>query len=264
MKKQPIHERHFKRIHNSTFFFFVNLFQAQYFMKWKCIIADDTEIDNLMVVSYVKRFPFFELVGAFTSSRDALAAIEKHKPDILFLDVDMPHYSGIELRKKALEIPACVFITSHPEYALEGFELDAIDYIVKPLTFDRFSKTVKRIEEFMDIRNKAELFEASIGGGSIFIREGYSETKVKLSDVRYLEALKNYTLIATPEKKHRVLLNIGTLLKDDNFRSFVRVHRGFAVQKHFINQIRPGEIELNDNSTIPVGRNYKENLSQLL
>ena len=80
-------------------------------MKWKCIIADDTEIDNLMVVSYVKRFPFFELIGAFTSSRDALAAIENNKADIIFLDVDMPHYSGIELRKKAMEIPACVFIT---------------------------------------------------------------------------------------------------------------------------------------------------------
>src|SRR6476660_6022778 len=175
-------------------------------MKWKCIIADDTEIDNLMFVSYGKRFPFLELIGAFTSSRDALAAIENNKADIIFLDVDMPHYSGIELRKKAMEIPACVFITSHPEFALEGFELDAIDYIVKPLTFDRFSKTVRRIEEFMDIRQKAELFDASIGGDSIFIKEGHSETKVKLTDVRYLEALKNYTLIATREKKHRVVL----------------------------------------------------------
>jgi DNA-binding LytR/AlgR family response regulator len=233
-------------------------------MKWKCIIVDDTEIDNLMVLSYVKRFPFFEVVGAYTSSRDALEAMARHRLEVVFLDVDMPHYSGIELRKKAMDVPACVFITSHPEFALEGFELDAIDYIVKPLSFDRFTKTVKRIEEFMDIRNKAELFEANIGGGSIFIKEGHAETKVKLTDVRYLEALKNYTLIATPEKKHRVLLNIGTLLKDDNFKSFVRVHRGFAVQKHFISQIRASEIELGDSITIPVGRNYKENLSQLL
>jgi two-component system, LytTR family, response regulator len=233
-------------------------------MKWKCIIADDTEIDNLMVVSYVKRFPFFELIGAFTSSREALAAIENNKADVIFLDVDMPHYSGIELRKKAMDIPACVFITSHPEFALEGFELDALDYIVKPLTFDRFSKTVKRIEEFMDIRNKAELFDATIGGDSIFIKEGHSETKVRLTDVRYLEALKNYTIIATPEKKHRVLLNLGTLLKDDNFRSFVRVHRGFAVQKHFVKKISTQEITLEGDITVPVGRNYKENLAPLL
>ncbi len=233
-------------------------------MKWKCLIADDTEIDNLTVVSYVKRFPFFEIVGAYTSSKEAVAALYDHKIDVIFLDIDMPHFSGIEVRKRALEVPACVFITSHPEYAIEGFELDALDFIVKPLTFDRFSKTVKRIEEFMDIRNKAELFDATIGGDSIFIREGHAETKVKLTDVLYLEALKNYTLIATPEKKHRVLLNIGTLLKDDNFRSFIRVHRGFAVQKHFIKKISAQEIELNDRIAIPVGRNYKENLSLLL
>jgi DNA-binding LytR/AlgR family response regulator len=176
----------------------------------------------------------------------------------------MPNFNGIEVRKRALEIPACIFITSHPEYAIEGFELDALDFIVKPLTFDRFSKTVRRIEEFMDIRNKAELFDATIGGDSIFIREGHSETKVKLTDVLYLEALKNYTLIATPEKKHRVLLNIGMLLKDENFSSFVRVHRGFAVQKHFIKKISAQEIELNNRMAIPVGRNYKDNLSQLL
>jgi len=233
-------------------------------MKWNCLIADDVEIDNLLVAAYARRFPFFEIAGAYTSSREALAAIETKKIDVIFLDVDMPHVSGIELRKKAIEIPACVFITSHPEYAIEGFELDALDYIVKPLTFERFSKTVKRIEEFMDIRNKAELFDATIGGDSIFIREGHIETKVRLVDVRYLEALKNYTLIATPETTHRVLLNLGTLLKDDNFRSFIRVHRGFAVQRHFIKKIGANEITLEDGTVIPVGRNYKDNLSQLV
>jgi DNA-binding LytR/AlgR family response regulator len=230
-------------------------------MKWNCLIADDVEIDNLLVVAYAKRFPFFEIAGAYTSSREALAAIDREKIDVIFLDVDMPHVSGIELRKKAIEIPACVFITSHPEYAIEGFELDALDYIVKPLTFERFAKTVKRIEEFMDIRNKAEMFDATIGGDSIFIKEGHAETKVRLVDVRYLEALKNYTLIATSEKKHRVLLNLGTLLKDENFRSFVRVHRGFAVQRHFIRKMSAQEIVLEGGIPIPVGRNYKDNLS---
>jgi two-component system LytT family response regulator len=233
-------------------------------MKWKCVIADDTEVDNLTVVSYAKRFAFFEIVGAFTSSHQALACIEKNPIDIIFLDIDMPGLSGLELRKRVSEIPACIFITSHTEYAIEGFELDALDYIVKPLTFDRFTKTVKRIEEFMDIRQKASLFDASIGGDAIFIKEGHAETKVKMTDILYLEALKNYTLIVTPEKKHRVLLNIGTLLKDENFQSFIRVHRGFAVQKHLIKKIRANEIELEYTITIPLGRNYKENLTKLL
>ena len=233
-------------------------------MKWKCVIVDDTEIDNLTVVSYVKRFPVFEVYGAFTSSREALKTLEKNDTDVIFLDIDMPHMSGIELRKKATEIPACIFITSHPEFAIEGFELDALDYIVKPLTFDRFSKTVKRIEEFMDIKNKASLFEATIGGGSVFIREGHTETKLKLTEILYLEALKNYTLVVTRDKTYRVLISIGALLKEPDFQAFIRIHRGFAIQQHFIEKITAQEVFLSENISIPIGRLYKDNLKSIL
>lgn len=232
--------------------------------KLNCIIVDDTEIDRLTVLSYVKKIPFFEVIGAYSSSKEALIALENEKIDVAFFDIDMPQYSGIDLRKKASKIPVCVFITSHPEYAIEGFELDALDYIVKPLSFERFTKAVNRIEEYMDIKSKAAFFEATIGLGSIFIKEGHSETKVRLLDILYLEALKNYTLIVTKEKKHRVLLNLGALMKDTNFQSFVRVHRGFAVQKHFIQKVHAHEIELNHAILIPIGRNYKDNVKALL
>lgn len=229
--------------------------------KLKCIIVDDVEIDRLMVVSYVNKFSTFEVVGVFDNATKAIDAIENNKIDILFLDIDMPNISGIELRKKAQEIPVCVFITSHPEYAVESFELEALDYIIKPLTAERFAQTIKRIEDYLDIKNKASLFEATIGGGSIFIKEGTNETKINLADVLYLEALKNYTIINTKNTKHRVLLNIGMLLKDDNFQSFIRVHRGYAVQKHFIERISSQEVILNNNFSIPIGRNYKDNLN---
>lgn len=232
--------------------------------KWKCIIIDDTEIDRLMVASYVSKFSSFEIVGVFADARKAVEAIENNKVDILFLDIDMPNISGIELRKKALEIPVCVYITSHPEYAVESFELEALDYIVKPVTSLRFMQTIKRIEDYMNIKNKASLFEATVGAGSIFIKEGTVETKVNVCDVLYLEALKNYTIVNTKVSKHRVLLNIGMLLKDDNFKSFIRVHRGYAVQKHFIERIASQEVILNDNFSIPVGRSYKENLNEIL
>lgn len=229
--------------------------------KLNCIIVDDVEIDRLMVSSYVNRFSQFEILGVFEDAAKAIECIENNKVDILFLDIDMPKLSGIELRKKVLEIPVCIFITSHPEYAVESFELEALDYMVKPINSLRFSQTIKRIEDYMDIKNKATLFEATVGGGSIYIKEGTVETKINLSDVLYLEALKNYTIIYTKANKHRVLLNIGMLLKDENFHSFIRVHRGFAVQKHFIEKFSSTEIILNNSSVIPIGRNYKENLN---
>jgi len=232
--------------------------------KYTCIIVDDVEIDRLMIQLYLNKFSNFELIGAFSTAKQAIEVLEKTNVDILFLDIDLPNSSGIEIRKKALEVPVCIFITSHPEYALESFELETLDYIVKPLHFDRFSKTIKRIDEYLELKNKASLFEATIGGGSIYIKESHAETKINLSDVLYLEALKNYTIINTTDKKFRVLQNIGHLLKDKNFQSFIRIHRSFAVQKHFIEKITSQEIILNNNFSVPVGRNYKDNLNEIL
>jgi len=229
--------------------------------KYTCIIIDDDEIDRLTVLSFAKKFPVLDILGVFESAEDALPFIEKEKVDILFLDIDMPGLNGIEFRKKALEIPVCIFITAHPEHAVESFEIETLDFIVKPLKLDRFAQTVSRIEEFMEIKLKASLFEASIGGDTIYIKEGHEQTKVKLHEILYLEALKDYTLVITDKKRHCVLSSIGNLLKEDHFQSFIRIHRSFAVQKQFIQKINSTEIILNNNISIPVGRSYKENLN---
>jgi len=231
--------------------------------KYTCIIIDDDEIDRLTVVSFAKKFPVLDIVGVFESAEKALSIIEKEKIDVLFLDIDMPGLSGIEFRKKALEIPVCIFITAHPEHAVESFEIETLDFIVKPLKLDRFAQTVSRIEEFMEIKLKALLFEASIGGDTIYIKEGHEQTKVKLHEILYLEALKDYTLIITDKNRHCVLSSIGNLLKENHFQSFIRIHRSFAVQKQFIQKINSSEILLHNNITIPVGRSYKENLNLL-
>ena len=229
--------------------------------KYSCIIVDDDEIDRLTVLSFAKKFPILNILGVFESAEDALPIIEREKIDILFLDIDMPGLNGIEFRKKALEIPVCIFITAHPEHAVESFQIETLDFIVKPLKLDRFTQTMSRIEEFMEIKLKASLFEASIGGDTIYIKEGHEQTKVKLHEILYLEALKDYTLVITDKKRHCVLSSIGNLLKEDHFQSFIRIHRSFAVQKQFIQKINSTEILLNNNISIPVGRSYKDNLN---
>lgn len=229
--------------------------------KYTCIIIDDDEIDRLTAVSYAKKFPVLDIVGVFESAEDAVPFLEKEKIDILFLDIDMPGLNGIEFRKQALDVPVCVFITAHPEHAVESFQIETLDFIVKPLKLDRFTQTVNRIEEFMEIKLKASLFEASIGGDTIYIKEGHEQTKVKLHEILYLEALKDYTLVVTDKKRHCVLSSIGNLLKEDHFQSFVRIHRSFAVQKQYVQKINSSEIILNNNAVIPIGRSYKENLN---
>jgi len=230
---------------------------------FNCIIIDDDEIDRLTVVSFAKKFPALNIVGVFSDAGDALFTLEKEEVHILFLDIDMPELNGIEFRKMASHVPVCIFITAHPEHAVESFELDTLDFIVKPLKLDRFTQTVNRISDYMEIKLKALLFESSIGGDTIYIKEGHEQTKVKLHDILYLEALKDYTKIVTPQKRHCVLSTLGTLLKEAHFSSFIRVHRSYAVQKQFVQKILPNEVQLNNDVLIPVGRSYKDSLKFL-
>ncbi len=224
-----------------------------------CIIIDDEEIDRLSTIAQVKRHSLFNIVGIYESANDVMNE-NFDDVQVAFLDIDMPETSGLDFRKKFSNIPVCIFITAHPEHAAESFELDTLDFIIKPIKQERFQKTAHRIEAFFEIKNKAALFESSLGGDTIYIKEGHEQTKIKLHDILYLEALKDYTLLVTDKKKHCVLSNLGTLLKDEHFKSFVRVHRSFAVQKNFISKILSNELILLDNHIIPIGRSYKENI----
>lgn len=228
---------------------------------FNCIIIDDDEIDRLTVVSYAKRFPNLKIIGIFENAEDALPLLEKEKIDILFLDIDMPSLNGLDFRKKAMQVPVCIYITAHPEHAVESFELDTLDFIVKPIKIDRFTQTMSKIEDYMELKHKAQLFESTIGGDVIYIKEGHAETKVKLHDILYLEALKDYTKIVTSTKRHCVLTSIGNLLKEPYFQSFIRIHRSFAVQKQYIEKKMTNELLLNNGALIPIGRSYKDNLS---
>lgn len=231
---------------------------------WNCIIVDDEDVDRLMAVSFAKRFPCLNIIGSYKSAEEALPILEKEKIDVLFLDIDMPGYSGVELRKKAMEVPVCIFITGHAEYAVESFDLETLDFIVKPLRFDRFERAMQRVEQFLEIKQKANLFELSFGDNAVFIKEGTEKSKINLYDILYLEALKDYTFLVTSQKKHCVWSNLGTLLKQETFNSFTRIHRSFAIQKQFVKKVSSQEIMLSNDTLIPVGRSYKESVKLLL
>lgn len=231
---------------------------------WNCIIVDDELVDRLMVVSFAKRFPKLNIIGAYANANEALAVLDKQKIDILFLDIDMPGTNGLDLRKKAIEVPVCIYISSHPEYAVESFDLETLDFIVKPIKFDRFEKAMLRAEQFLEVNQKAKLFELSFGKDVINIKEGTEQYKINLFDILYLEALKDYTLLVTNQKKHCIWSNIGSLLKQETFRDFIRIHKSFAVQRQFVKKFTSQEVEMNNDALIPVGRSFKDNLNLVL
>lgn len=230
--------------------------------KITCMVVDDDKIDRLTTVSFLNDFPFVEILGVYASPLEALAAAQLQVPDVLFLDIDMPEMTGLELRKQLLHIPACVFITSYPDYAVEGFEMAALDFLVKPFTVERFAAMMVRLQQHVSIRHKASLLEHTLGADTIFIKDGHEQIKLQLHEVIYLEALKDYTGVVTAQKKYAVLSPLGNLIKEKAFGSFIRIHRSYAIQKHFIKKISSGEVWVN-NIVLPVGRTYKAALNGL-
>ena len=233
---------------------FVNKFH-NFMHKYSCIIIDDNELDRLIVESYVRKFDQFSILGVFSNVLDAIGDINSNPPDIFFLDIDMPEMSGLQFRRIMKDIPVCVFITSHAEHAVEGFEVEALDFIVKPVDLERFTLSINRICDYLDLRIKA--IKPELDNESVFLKEGYGKVKIVINDILYIEALKDLTRIVTIDKQYCVSSSFGNLLNESAFRSFLRVHRSFAVSKKYIHKIQSQKIELKNGVSIPLGRSYK-------
>jgi DNA-binding LytR/AlgR family response regulator len=227
---------------------------------YRYIIVDDQEIDQLTLISLLHKNPQFEMVGCFSDGTSALQFLSEEHVDIAFLDIDIDGENGLELRKKINNVPACVFVTSHPEYALEGFELEALDYIIKPARKERFEQTLLKIISYLEIKEKAANYDMHFNEQHLVIKEGYEQVRIQLKDILYLEALKDYTLVVTSHKKHCILSNIGNLLKQDGFSEFIRIHRSYAVAKSEISKIGAQAIKTMNGLELPVGRSFKTNL----
>jgi two-component system LytT family response regulator len=226
---------------------------------FNCIIADDDEIDRLTTLSFAKFYPFLQITGCFASAEETLEQVKTSKPDVLLLDIEMPGMSGLELRQQLIDVPACIFITSYPDFAVESFEMSVLDFLIKPLKADRFEKAMRRLEDYLLIKQKAELLDLTLGADTLFIKDGHDHIKIQLHEVLYLEALKDYTSIVTAKRKYCVLSSLGNLLTEKTFRAFVRIHRSYAVQKHYVKKITSREVMVND-ILLPVGRTYRDSL----
>ncbi len=227
------------------------------------IAVDDNPIDLLMLKEYAKEFPFLQQLGTYSTPADGLAAINELNPDLLFLDVEMPGSTGIELLKQVKEkVPVAVFITSHPEFAIEGFELSALDYIVKPLTEERFAATARRIEEYWAMKQKAEAYEVLFEAESLTIKEGHTQVKLPQSDIIYLEAMQDYTKVVTEKRNYLTLTTLTAFLEKLSDKKFMRVHRSYAVALGRIKELHAGKI-ICGNNEIPVGKTYRSMVTQI-
>jgi len=234
--------------------------------RYKYIIIDDDDFDRLSANYYLKNYSFIEHKASFSTAADALHYLENNKIDILFLDIEMPKINGLELAKKIKENATCVvFITSHPEFALEGYNLDAFDFITKPLSKERFDLCMYRIKEYLALKFKADLFEHCFKNDTILVKSGHDYISIQPYQIVCLEALKDYTKIVLLNNKSTTIHgNLGSVLKEDNFKHFIRIHKSYAIQKSYINIIKTNEIILTNGKTLPIGQNYRKMLLGML
>jgi DNA-binding LytR/AlgR family response regulator len=218
-----------------------------------CIAIDDEPLALDLLKRYIAKIYFLELKGAFTDAFEAKKSIDTSHVDILFLDIQMPDINGIEFSKTiSSKDIAVIFTTAFSEYAVEGFNVDAIDYLVKPIEYDRFLKSVYKAKEYIDYISNQELQE-----GYIFVKSDYQMVKINLKDILYIEGLDDYIKIHMIQKSVLTLMTLKTISQKLPPKEFLRVHRSYIVPVGKIENISKSKIKIMDRE-IPIGVSYSE------
>jgi two-component system LytT family response regulator len=221
------------------------------------IAIDDEPIALDVVKSHAAKVPFVELSATFTNAFDALVYIQQNKVDLMFLDIKMPDISGIDFLKSMNNPPMVVFTTAYSEHAVKGFELDAIDYLLKPFSLSRFLKACNKAHELHNLRNKPV---AEAVPGFIFIKDGYKQVKVQLDDILVVEAAGNYTKIhLTGRRSLSTRIALADMQQLLPGKKFIRTHRAFIVAWDKIDKFDRTEIII-DEHIVPIGAMYAPQL----
>lgn len=227
----------------------------------KCVIIDDEPLAIEIIETYLQKIDNKEIIGKFTNPIKALAFLTNHTVDLVFLDIQMPNLTGIDLVKSVKKLPQFIFTTAYPQYALEGFDLNATDYLVKPIPFPRFLQAVNKAETYHKSRENL----TQIPNDFIFVRSEYENIKIAVEEITYIEGLKDYIKIFTENstKATLTLMSFKEILEKINHPNFLRVHRSFIVNVSQIDSLQKSRIIIGEKY-IPIGETYKEKVLESL
>ena len=223
---------------------------------YNCIIIDDEPIAIRVISSYIDKFEEFKIVGGFTNAIEALKVLHQQQVDLLFLDIQMPGINGLDFIKSITKPPKVIFTTAFRNYAADAFEVDALDYLVKPIPFERF---LKAINKFLDLQKRTETTQ-NMGNENDFIvlKSEKKNHKIRVNDILYIESLDDYIRVHTKQDKLVCYSRLKTLENElCGYNFMVRVHRSFIVNLKSIKAYNHFSIDI-ANRQIPIGRSYKE------
>lgn len=226
----------------------------------KCIIVDDEPLAVQLIESHIEKCDSITAVSSFTNPLEALSFLQKNQVDIIFLDVQMPEITGIQVAKIINDQTKIIFTTAYPNYAVEGFELNATDYLVKPITLERFLKAVSRISIESKVENSSSK-ENEVDLDYVFVKTEYKHVKIAISDILFLKSLGDYVSIHTREKRIMTLENMKSFENKLSSSKFSRVHRSYIVAIDKIDFIEKNRIVIQDES-IAIGGKYQDDFWQ--
>ena len=234
-------------------------------MMIRCAIVDDEFLARQYLSDYVSKIPFLELVGDFNSPLKVIDLIKKGKIDLLFLDIQMPDITGLDFLRTLDKQPLVIFTTAYKEYALEGYEFNVTDYLLKPFSFERFLKAVNKVSEALE--NKTSYPETEQPSPKLYddyltIRADRKHYKINYDNLIYIEGQKAYVTFHTSNKKITALASLKELEEKLPEKKFIRIHKSYIVSIKHIDSLEGNLIEINKNQ-LPVGKSYRKAIEKV-
>lgn len=232
-------------------------------MKTTCLIIDDEPLAQELIGRYVQNTPFLECVGICSSAIEALAFMNTHKVDLLFLDIQMPELSGLDFSKNVPKETRIIFTTAFDQYALEGYKVNALDYLLKPFSYTEFYSAALRAQEWFEAQAATGLHRNT---GFIFVKSEYKQVRIDLKEVIYFEGLKDYIKIWIQDQPKPILtlLRLKALESELDPKRFMRVHRSFTVSLENIRAVERGAVLMSNGVYITIADQYKAKFQEFI
>lgn len=229
-------------------------------MKINCIVVDDEFLARTLLEDYISKLPKLELIAKCSGAPEAMEVLQNESIDLMFLDVQMPDLTGIDFLKSLKHKPVVIFTTAYPEYALEGYALDVIDYLLKPISFERFFKSVNKASEQIKLLKSKNNYSTD---DFIMLKSEHRIYKVNFANILYIEGLKEYVIFHLKQGKKIITLksmkNLEEILPDN----FMRIHRSYIINKHEVVSLYGNMVEIGDKK-IDIGKTYKDKVHNQL
>ena len=229
-------------------------------MNINCLVVDDEPLARNLLSDYVNKVHDLSLVGTADNAINAMKVLRENQVDLLFLDIQMPELTGINMLKVLQHKPLVVLTTAYSEYAIESYELDVVDYLLKPITFERFLKAIEKVNQRLNLRKTPEIIFTE-DSSFVFIKDGTKLIKVMLEDILYVEGLKDYVTIHTKDQKIMSLQRLKALEKQLPESQFIRIHNSYIVSFKAIKAIDKGEIQIG-TVRLPISHSYKKSFKE--